>query len=74
MIEAITVSKMGLYIYTKTRMQKWLVLPKEYKISAQFIDFSHGLKKIHAILELFIIYFIWWKWWFSVSTIAVNNI
>lgn len=57
MINAISVCKMGLYIYMKRRIQEWLILPEEYNISAQFIEFSHGLSK-NACMELFIIYFI----------------
>lgn len=54
MIEEITVSKMGLYISTK-RMQKWCILLKAYKISAQIIEFSHGLSKKYVLFGSYLL-------------------
>lgn len=45
MIETISVNMMRLYLYTKRRMPKWLIFPKEHKMYAQFIESSHGLNK-----------------------------
>lgn len=54
-IEAISVSKMAIYIYTKRRMKKWLILPEEYKISAQFIKFSHDLNKKYVLFGSYLL-------------------